>query len=49
MKLVYADMHVNFKMMLNEPVNRKFMHAFNSKMQLVEIIARIDNEDPSDM
>ena len=48
-KLAYVDMHGNFKMMFNEPVNRKFMHAFNSKMQLVEIIARIDNEDPSDM
>ena len=25
------------------------MHAFNSKMKLAEMIAKIDHEDPSDM
>ena len=42
-------MHDNLKMMFNEPVNQKFMHAFNLKMELAEMIAKIDHEDPSDM
>ena len=48
-KFVCADMHDNLKMMFNEPVNRKFMHAFKLKMELAEMIAKTDHEDPSDM
>ena len=40
---------INLKMMFNEAVNRKFAHAFNSKMELTEMITKIDHEDPSDM
>ena len=46
---VYADMHVSLKMILNEPVNQKFVHAFKSKIELAKMIAKIDYEDPSDM
>ena len=36
-KFAYPDMHGHLKMMFNEPVNRKVMHAFNSKVELAEI------------
>ena len=49
MKFVYADIHSNCKLMFNKSINRKFMHTFNSKMELAEMIARIDHEDPSEM
>ena len=42
-------MHDNLKMMFNEPVNQKFMHAIKLKMELAEMIAKTDHEDPSDM
>ena len=47
--LVYADVHGNLKIMFNEPVTRKFVHALNSKVELVEMVAKIDHVDPSDM
>ena len=40
-------MHGNLKMMFNEPVDQKFVHAFNSTMEMAEITAKIDHEDPS--
>ena len=49
MKLVYADMHGNLKAMFKEPFNWKLVHVFNSKMELIEIVAKTDHEDPSDM
>lgn len=49
MKCVCADVHGNLKMMFNEPVNQKFAHAFKSKMELAEMIAKIFHEDTSDM
>ena len=49
MRFVSADIHSNWKLMFNKPINRKFMHTFNSKMELAEMIARIDHEDPSEM
>ena len=49
MKFVYADMHGNLKIMFNERVNQKFVHALNAKIELAEIIAKINHEDPSDM
>lgn len=42
-------MHGNLKMIFNVPVNRTFVHAFNLKMELAEMIAKINHEDPSDM
>ena len=41
-------MHGNSKMMSNEPVNQKFVHTYNLKIELTEVIAKIDHEDPSD-
>lgn len=49
MKFIYADIHGNLKMIFNEPVNRTFVHTFNSKIELAEMIAKISREDPSDM
>ena len=49
MKCVCADVHGNLKMIFNEPVNQKFAHAFKSKMELAEMIAKILHEDTSDM
>lgn len=49
MKFVYTDMHGNLKIMFNERVNQKFVHALNAKIELAEIIAKINHEDPSDM
>ena len=48
-KFIYADMHGNLKVIFYESVNRKFVHAFNSKMELAEMISKIDYEDPIDM
>ena len=47
-KFVYAEMHGNLKMMFNdnEKVVRKFVHAFNLKMELAKMIARVNHEDP---
>ena len=49
MKFVYADMHGNLKIMFNERVNQKFVHALNVKIELAEIITKINHEDASDM
>ena len=48
-EFAYANMHGNLKMMFNEPVNRKFVNAFDSNMELAKVIAKIDYEDPCDM
>lgn len=48
-KFVSANMHGNLKIMFNERVNQKFVYALNAKIELAEIIAKINHEDPSDM
>ena len=50
MKIVLADIHSNLKMIFNHFVNQKFVHVFNSKMELAEMIAKmiIDHEVPRD-
>ena len=49
MKFVSANMHGNLKIMFNERVNQKFVHALNVKIELAEIITKINHEDASDM
>ena len=42
-----VDMHGNFKIIFHETVNQKLVYDFNSKMELTEMIAKTDHEDPS--
>ena len=44
-KFVYADMHCNFKFILNNPLNRKYMKHFRNENDIIDIVSASCEED----
>ena len=44
-KFVYADMHRKLKVVLQNPLKRKFVYSFNTEIELNKIFSKLDPED----
>ena len=46
-KFAYADMHGNFKFVLNNPLNRKYLKQFRNENSIINIVSAYCEEDKS--
>ena len=44
-KFVSADMHGSLKIVLQNPLKRKYVHSFNTEAELDKIISKLENRD----